>query len=187
MTRKVLDIDNMIDRWLMYGIDLSNRQIHICEEIDEDSAGWVIRAIDLMEKMTTEEPIHIRIDSYGGGMYESLALYDRLRECGAEIITRASGKVMSAGVTIFLAGDIRTCSEHTTFMLHSLSSFMEGKAFEMNIDNAECQRLNNILMSIIADRSGKSIKFWTKELKYKDLYFDSVTALDLGIVNELTV
>lgn len=173
--------------WISDGIDLENRRIDLEQEIEEINIGIVVRAIRSMISADKAEPIDIYVNSYGGSVYDGLRLYDVIQ--GADYTTirvHAEGKIMSMGLIVYLAGDPehRYASPNATFMAHSLSSGMWGKMSELKIEVKECERLNNRLLDILAEKTDKNRAWWKKEIEYKDCFYDKEKALELGIVTD---
>lgn len=185
---KIVKRDEKFDSskfYIEHGIDLEERRIMIDTDIDEFSIGYVCRAIHKMVDQSPEAPIDIVISSYGGCVYDALALYDLLRSLDyLEVRTHATGKVMSAGFIIFLAGDKRTASPRVRFMMHSLSSGVAGKLFEMITEVDECKALQKEIFKILQDRTEKSETWWRKELKYEDRFYSREEAITIGVVTE---
>jgi ATP-dependent protease ClpP protease subunit len=92
---------------------------------------------------------------------------------------------MSMATVIFLAGDERVSYPNSTFMLHAVSSMVDGKLYEMELDVKETKRLNEVLLQIIVDNTKHNASWWNKQLKYEDKYFDSEGALEAGIVTSI--
>jgi ATP-dependent Clp protease protease subunit len=170
--------------WIENGIDIDRRRIRLDEDVDEYTIGWIRGAIDIMIHQNADEPINIEISSYGGSVYDGLALYDLLEDLNCPIFTHATGKVMSMGLILYLVGDRRTASPRTTFMAHAVSSGTFGKVSEMTTDLKETERLNKVNIKILADRTKKSTTWWTKEIRHIDQYYDVTQALKIGIITE---
>lgn len=173
--------------WIEQGIDFENRRIDLDEDINYASVGYVVRGIRSMISADKGLPIDIYINSYGGSVYDGLRLYDAiLGSTYTPIRLHAEGKIMSMGLLIYLAGDKehRYASPNSTFMAHSLSSGMWGKMYELKIEVKECDRLNNVLLDILAERTSKTRAFWAKEIKYEDRYYNKAKAMALGIVTD---
>lgn len=168
------------------GIDIENRRIMLDDEVDEVSVGMIIRALRRMIDADKSRPIDIYINSYGGSVYDGLALYDFIRACSYTTIrTHAFGKIMSIAAIIYLAGDERYSSPHATFMCHETSDEgIKERLHQSKTDVKELERLNKILIEILTDRASKRDGFWQRELKYEDRYYDKKKALALGIVTE---
>lgn len=172
-----------LDFWIDRGIDIEGRKLVLDEDVDDFSVGPIIRGIATMEKRSSS-PITLYINTYGGGCYDGLALYDVLRASPCEIVTVGSGKVISMGTLLMLAGDIKKAYKNTTFMWHTISHGFEGKLFETNIDVTEAKRVFDRLLDIYAERSLKPKSFWLKWLKHEDRYGDVNKATELGFVDE---
>ena len=171
--------------WIEYGIDIEKRRVMLDEDVDSYSVGWIIRAMRRMIDANKTEPIDIYINSYGGYCYDGLALYDFIRACSYTTIrTHATGKIMSMGLVLYLAGDERYASPRASFMAHSVAGGIDGKLYEMKIDLKESNRLNEVNLEIKADRTKKTIAWWKKEIQYEDKYYDKKKALMLGIVTD---
>lgn len=167
--------------WIEFGVDLSSRKIVVDEDIDEYTVGWAIRGLIKMEEIS-DKPIDIYVNSYGGSVYDGLALYDMMVGSKCLIRTHAIGKIMSMGLIIYLAGDERYSSDYSSFMNHGMSSIAIGKLYELETEYKECQRLEEICNEILSERTNKSKKYWKKTTKYEDNYYGKRQAIELGIV-----
>lgn len=171
--------------YLEYGIDIEKRRIMLDNEVDEYSVGLVIRAVRRMIDDSKSIPIDIYINTDGGSVYDGLALYDCLRACSyTKIRTHAFGRIFSMGVIIYLAGDERFSTPNSTFMAHSVSGGSIGKTHELKTDTKETERINNVLLEILADRTNKTKAWWQKEIQFEDKYYSKKKAVELGIVTK---
>jgi ATP-dependent Clp protease protease subunit len=186
-TNEIVNKDNKFENasnWLQLGVDIESRRIHVNLHVDETMMSIVLRGLIKMSDISND-PIELHLSSYGGDVYDGLAIYDAIMACPCDVVIRATGKIMSAGLLIFLAGDYRVASEHTTFMAHAVSSGIEGKVRDVEIDVKEMKRLNGIMMNILSQRTKKPIKFWEKVTMSHDKYFDLTEAKELGIITNI--
>ena len=181
MAKRKIDVNTF---YIQHGIDVANRRIFLDEEVDEASVGWIIRAVQTMIDIDKDKPIKFFINSFGGSVYDGLALYDLLESLPCEVHTICIGSAMSMSLILFLVGDIRTAYPRSTFMAHSLSGGLEGTLNDMKIDLNESKRLNNILLKILADRTKHTLAWWKKEIEHEDRYYDYSKSLKLGIITE---
>ena len=181
MTKKKIDINTF---YIQHGIDVLNRRVFLDEEVDEVSMGWIIRAVQMMVEINAEMPIKLYINSFGGSVYDGLALFDLLESLPCEVHTTCIGSAMSMALILFLVGDVRDAYPRASFMAHSLSGGIEGTMSDMKIDLAESKRLNSILLKILADSTKKSLAWWKKEIEHEDKYYDYKKSLKLGIITE---
>lgn len=172
--------------WLVNGVDFENRRIEIRGEVGEPMASYVTRALLKMSEKSLE-PIELYLSSYGGDVYEGLAVYDALLACPCDIHMVASGKIMSAGFIIFLGGDKRTAAPHTSFMAHSVSYSAEGTAKDHEIQVNEGKRINAIFTDIAAKRTKRDKKWWARSALTHDRFFGVDEAKQLGIINVQTL
>ena len=154
------------------------------DDVDAVTMSWIIRAIYQMVDSCENTPIHIIINTYGGGAYQMFALYDAIRQSPCEVITYGIGAVMSAGTMLFLAGDRRVVYPNTTFMFHSIASGTAGKLFEMKIDETETERVWDRCLNIYADRTNQSAKWWKKKLEFKDWFYDIEDLKEFNIATD---
>lgn len=168
--------------WIEYGIDLEKRRISLDDDITEYTVGWCTRAIRKMLESDDKSPIDIYINSYGGFVYDGLALYDILKDCPCTIRTHVEGKAMSMALIVLLAGDERYCLENSTFMAHSIASGSIGKLFELEVDLKESKRLMEIMLAILESGTVKSLTWWRNKIKHEDFYFNKDIALELGVL-----
>lgn len=168
--------------FMLNGVDLEKRTISIYDDIDQDSAAFLVRGLKKMIEVSREDPIDVEINSPGGDTYCSFAMFDAIKDCPCTVRTFAQGHVMSAGFTIYLAGDERYSYPHTTFMAHSGHSRTWGKEFEQHIDVQELKRLNEKLFELYAEETNMGRAWWKRKLKTHDLYFDYDKAMELGVV-----
>lgn len=191
-TKKVKEIVENLDtekhesdiNWITLGVDLKSRRIDLTMEVSEVMSAIVIRSLLKMSELN-HEPIEIYLSTYGGDAYAGFAIYDAIRACPCDVSIFVSGKVMSAGVIVFLAGDIRIASVNTRFMIHGVSSETGGKVKDMSVDLAEAKYLDNKMLALFTERSKmKNIKFWQKKIANQDVYFGTEEAKLYGLVRE---
>lgn len=131
-------------------------------------------------------PIKIYVSSYGGSIYDGLGLIGLIKSSKTPIHTYAIGKVMSMGFVLAVCGHKRFAFPHTSFMVHSLSSFHFGKFSELKESVQEDDRLQTILDSIITTSTNITQERLNEVHEKKlDWYFDTVNAVELGCVDEV--
>ena len=172
--------------WLQSGIDFESRRIHLDLDVGEVMASVITRGIIKMEELSNA-PIEIFLSSNGGVAYDGLAIYDIIRQSNCDIIIYASGKIMSAAFIVFLAGDIRIASSHTTFMMHSVSYQPDSaKVRDHEIDVQEGKRINSLFLEIMASRTKRPKNWWYRKILTQDFYFNVNDAKEFGIVTDLS-
>lgn len=168
--------------WIVNGVDFENRRIEIRGEVGEAMASYVTRNLLKMSEHSSE-PIELYISSPGGDAYEGLAIFDAIVACPCDVHIIASGKIMSAGFMIFLAGDKRVAAKHTRFMMHSVSYSADGVAKDHEVQVNEAKAINNAFLDIMASRTKKPRKFWYRKMLTSDYYMNVEEATQVGVIN----
>jgi ATP-dependent Clp protease protease subunit len=133
--------------------------------------------------------IPIIINSYGGEVYSLLAMLDVLSSSTKTICTVATGKAMSCGSVLLAAGTpgYRYMGENAQVMIHEVSSWTVGKTTEIKEDAKNTERLNNLLLTKLAQLcKKKDAKFFHKTLKSRtnlDWYLSGPECKKLGLVD----
>ncbi len=185
---KVAEKDYAIEdlqHWVMSGIDFENRTLDINLDIDEQSSNLIRRAISKFVEMDRKSAITIQLSTYGGEIIEMFSIIDFLKSIPCPIIMIAHGKIMSAGLPIFLCGDIRLAYTSTRFMMHSLSHKVGGKLKDTEIDVKEGSLMNNQMLDMLVTTTKKNKKWWEAKVNSHDYYFGVREAKELGIIKEV--
>lgn len=147
----------------MEDLDTKSRKIVLSETISSMSCKDIIsKIVELNEddskneekyKKFKRKPILLYINSFGGSIYDGLALYDIIDKSKTPIYTIAIGSVMSMGLPIYLAGKKRYVGKHATLMIHDASTFIWDKLETIKLELNEAERLRDILFKIIVSKS----------------------------------
>lgn len=176
--------DKNLEYWLEKGINFKTREVHLCEEVNEYTVGTIFRAIKHMS-VESPDPITVYISSYGGDIYHAFALYDLLIAIPQIIVTVGSGPIMSAGLLLLLAGDIRDVSKNSRIMAHetSDSSIFDSRKTSEIENNLEAQRdIEEAMLNVFEERTIHTKRWWKKTIKHRDVYINRDKALKMGII-----
>lgn len=178
-----------VDAYFENGIDIANRRVFI-GDIDEVSVDYAIKGLYLMETNSHTEPIEMFISSFGGDVYEALALYDIMQTIKPPIHTFAYGKCMSAAPLILAAGEkgCRWIAPHCAFMHHDWAAEVEGKGQELTNVVKHYSVLEEQWTSLFASCTRKDARWWTtRAKKATDFYFTAEEALEWGVGDQFWV
>ena len=162
------------------------RTIYFFDEVDDESVCEAIKFLDELEEESSKKEITIKINSGGGGCYDGLALYDRIRQSPCQILMIGSGLIGSMGLIIFLAGDERRISENARLLNHQVSiEEFSGRNWAFKLEQKELDTLNNINAEIISERTGQSIKKLASEILPGDKFMGAQYAVENGYADEI--
>ena len=165
-------------------------------QINQEDEAWIKNVQNVMiasgakfnpSKIDIEMPhIQVLLSTYGGSVYDGLALYDAIKASKTKVDVIISGKSMSMGTIIMLGSETRKAYRNTTFMIHEMTSGYLGKLADLENDLGESKRLQKILWDIITSET----KITQKQLddiyeKKKDWYLSAEEALELGLITEI--
>jgi ATP-dependent protease ClpP protease subunit len=179
--RRKESLEDMYER----GYDIESRTVFIFGEINEEMAKNVIKAMEIMENISSYAPIKIKIMSPGGNWYEGLAIYEKIKNSKCPTHAIGMGLVGSTATAIFQAAEIREIGQLAFFVIHDGTEEFSGecKSFE---NWAEFSKKNrHKLYSIYAEKSKKPVYFW-EEMCRHDTILDSNKVLELGLADFVT-
>lgn len=132
-------------------------------------------------------PIWIILNSPGGSVDQGFGIYDAIRMVvnkGYTVNILGLGHVASMATAIMQAATRRYSAPLTQFLIHQVRQGIGF--FEMEEVNAgrerveEMERLNNTMISLIADRVGIGLTELKELSRKKDFWLDPVSAKNLG-------
>lgn len=166
-------------------VNFKSRSIQIVGAIDEKMFCKIDNELTLLEGKN-KRAITFKINSYGGSVYDALAIVGRMQKSPCDIITEVYGQVMSAATIILAAGDKRRMSK-LAFLLHHEGSYGAGGThtqIKHYVNQAE--RENNLWCKTMAEFTGASAKFWrTRGLSGLDLYLSAEQCLKIKVIDEV--
>lgn len=160
------------------------RTIFFDQEINEESSTMLRAQLMAMAGEDRERPIRLMLGSPGGGLYESLAIYDTIRMLPCKVIAVCSGKVMSGGILMLLACHEKVSTANTTFMVHHGHTTITGSVPELQEQVKEISALNDRMLDAIirnTDITRDQLNAWL----VKDHYLDATQAKKLGLITKI--
>lgn len=179
-----------VDAYFDNGVDVTNRRVFLDQDIDAETISPVVKGLYLMETIDKTSPIEMFISSYGGCVYEALAVYDIMNTIKCPIHTFGYGKIMSAAVLLIAAGEPghRWISPHVSFMHHDWSAGVEGKAQELQILVKHYEDIGQKWTKLLASHTEKDQRWWNHRAKKPaDFYFTAEEALEWGVADSMWV
>lgn len=139
------------------------RKILLSDNIKAETVRDIITKImeinyddDLKEadyKDWERKPIKLFINSFGGSVYDGLALVDIIKQSKTPVHTISIGSSMSMGFWIYLAGHKRYVGENATLMFHDISTWIWDKSESIKQELNEILRLQKIICNEVINTS----------------------------------
>jgi len=167
---------------------LENRIIFLAGPIVERTASIVIQQLLYLQSIRRDQDVNLYINSPGGLVDQTLAIYDTMQFVGSDIATYCIGQAASGAAIILMAGTKgkRFILPNAKVMLHQPYGGITGPAQEITIQAEEVLRDKLRLNQIIARCSGKPIDKVAEETE-RDRYLTADQALAYGLVDEILV
>jgi ATP-dependent Clp protease, protease subunit len=130
--------------------------------------------------------IQIILNSGGGDVYSSLAIYDAIMECKVPVVIKSYGQCMSAAMLIMQAADLRVSSPNCTFMMHYGTTGYQGNTLDFQKWGKESHRAGELMEQILAERfKGKDKIKKIKKMLETDTIISPETAKKLGFIDKI--
>ncbi len=165
---------------------LKDRIIFIGTPIDDSGANLVIAQLLFLEAEDPEKDIHVYINSPGGSVTASLAIYDTMQFVKPAIETICMGQAASGAALLLAAGTAgkRMALPHSRIMIHQPYGGAQGQAVDIQIQAKEILRMREELNRIIARHTGQPLERVEKDSD-RDFFMSPEEAKDYGLVDEV--
>lgn len=165
---------------------LENRIIFLAGPISEGSASATIMRLLYLQSIKRDQDINLYINSPGGLVDQTLAIYDTMKLVGCKIATYCIGQASSGAAVILMAGTKgkRFILPNAKVMLHQPYGGVTGQAEDIRIQAEEVLRDKARLNNIIAEATGKTAEA-VMESTERDRFLNATEALEYGVVDEI--
>ena len=168
----------------IYSRLLTDRIVYIGTEIDDGVANVVIAQLLHLESDQPDSPIEIYLNSPGGSVTASLAIYDTMQFIGSPVHTTCVGQAASSAALLLAGGTSgsRTVLPHVRVVLHQPSTGGQGALPDLALQAKEIVRLRAEMEAILAHHTGQSVER-LREDTGRDLVLTAQEAVDYGLVD----
>ena len=128
--------------------------------------------------------IYLHVNSFGGSVFAGLSAVDYVKSCEVPVMTVVEGCAASAATLFSVVGTHRQIRSNSFMLIHQISSGMWGKYEELKDSLDNCDLFMQIIKDIYNEHTKIPKKKLNEILKH-DLWFDSETCLEYGLVDEI--
>ena len=176
-------------RWRQMTVDemlLENRVVFLVGEIDHASATGVIMRLLYLQSIRKDQDINLYVNSPGGAVDDTLAIYDTMKFMTCDVATFCVGKAMSGGAVVLAAGTKgkRYALPHAKVMIHQPFGGIYGQTADIAIQAEEILKTKETLTDLLAKLTGQP-REKVAEDQERDKYFDAKEAKAYGLVDEV--
>ncbi len=165
---------------------LENRIIFLAGPITERTASTVIMRLLYLQSVRKEQDINLYINSPGGLVDQTLAVYDTMCFLGCDLSTYCIGQAASGAAILLAAGKKgkRFGLPNAKVMLHQPYGGITGQAEDIRIQAEEVLRDKKNLAKILAKHTGQDADKIIEETE-RDRYMSIEEAREYGIIDEV--
>lgn len=165
---------------------LENRIILLQGEIHDGNANELVMKLLYLQSENRRKDIHFYINSPGGSVSATLAVYDTMQILSCPVATYCIGLAASGGA-ILLAGGAKSkrfALPHAKIMIHQPYGSVGGQVSDIEIQADEIIKTHQVLNKILADHTGQDIKKIAKDTD-RDFYMTAAAAKEYGVVDDI--
>ena len=163
---------------------LKDRIIFLGTEINDHVANIVSAQLLFLEAEDPDKDIFMYINSPGGHVHSGLAILDTMQYVKPDVCTTCLGLAASMAAVLLAAGDKgkRTSLPYARIMIHQPFGGGRGAAADIEIMAKEMLKTRDILVDILAEKTGRSRKQVIKDID-RDYYLSADEAKEYGLID----
>jgi ATP-dependent Clp protease, protease subunit len=165
---------------------LENRVLFLVGEINHVSASRIMMQMLYLQSVKRDQDINLYINSPGGVVDDTLAIYDIMRFLNCDVATYCIGRAESGGAIVLMAGKKgkRFILPNAKVMIHQPFGGVYGQAADIEIQAEEILKTKATLISIMAKCTGQDLDR-VRDDSERDRFFDAAQSVKYGICDEV--
>lgn len=165
---------------------LENRIVFLDGPIHDASANVIVMKLLYLQSENKHQDIHFYINSPGGSVSATMAIYDTMQFIQCNVATYCVGLSASGGAVLVAGGakGKRFILPHAKMMIHQPYGEVGGQVSDIEIQAREILETRDILNKILSDHTGQSIEVIAKDTG-RDRYLNAMQAKEYGLVDEV--
>jgi ATP-dependent Clp protease protease subunit len=165
---------------------LENRIVFLIGEISYARAAEVIMKILYLDNLKRDTEISLYINSPGGSVDDTMAIYDTMCFVGSPVATFCIGRAESGAALVLAAGTKgkRFALPHAKVMLHQPWGGVSGQAADIKIQAEEILKAKKMIHEILAKHTGQPADKIAAETE-RNRYMTAEEACRYGLIDEV--
>ena len=165
---------------------LENRIVFLIGEISYRLAAEVIMKLLYLDNLKRGVEISLYINSPGGSVDDTMAIYDTIRFIGSPVATYCIGRAQSGAAVILAAGTKgrRHALPHAKIMLHQPWGGVTGQAEDIRIQTEEIVKARKMINDVLSKHTGLTPEKLAEETE-RDKYMSAEEAKAWGLIDDV--
>lgn len=170
----------------LYSRLLSDRIVYLGTEIDDGVANAVIAQLLHLASEGGDAPIDLYLNSPGGSITASLAIYDAMQFVATPVHTTCVGQAAWTAAVLLAGGEPghRAVLPHSRVVLHQPATQGRGTVPDLIVEAEEVARVRSLLEGILARHTGRTPE-QVRDDTDRDLVLPGQAAVDYGLADTL--
>jgi len=165
---------------------LENRIIFLPGEISDARANVLVMQLLYLQSENRRKDIHFYINSPGGSVTATMAIYDTMRILSCPVSTYCVG-LAASGAAVLLAGGTkgkRLALPHAKVMIHQPYGQVGGQVSDIEIQANEIIKTREELNRVLAEHTGQPLERIATDTD-RDYYMTAEESKEYGIVDDI--
>jgi ATP-dependent Clp protease, protease subunit len=165
---------------------LENRIILLQGAIHDGNANEIVMKLLYLQSENRRKDIHFYVNSPGGSVSATLAIYDTMQILSCPVATYCVGLAASGGAVLLAGGSKgkRFALPHSKVMIHQPYGQVGGQVSDIEIQAQEILKTRDVLNDILAQHTAQPIEQIAKDTD-RDFYMNAAEAKQYGIVDDI--
>ena len=170
----------------IYSRLLKDRIVFLGSQVNDEVANAIVAQLLFLQSDDPKADIHLYINSPGGSVTATMAIYDTMQILTCPVATYCVGLAASGGAVLLAGGakGKRFALPHAKVMIHQPYGQVGGQVSDIEIQADEIIKTRAILNEILAGHTGQPIDRIARDTD-RDRYLTATEAKEYGLVDEV--
>jgi ATP-dependent Clp protease protease subunit len=167
---------------------LENRIVFMDGVITDAAANMIVMKLLFLQSENRHQDIHMYVNSPGGSVTATMAIYDTMQFLECEVATYCVGLAASGGAVLVAGGTTkkRFCLPHSKMMIHQPYGEVGGQVSDIEIKAKDILRTREILNEILAKHTGQPVEVIARDTD-RDRFLTAGESVEYGLVDEILI
>ena len=165
---------------------LENRIVFLQGEIYDGNANELVMKLLYLQSENRRQMIHFYINSPGGSVTATMAIYDTMQMMSCQVATYCIGLPASGGAVLLAGGSEgkRFILPHAKVMIHQPYGQVGGQVSDIEIQASQILKTREELNKVLAHHTKQPLERVAKDTD-RDYYMNAEECKAYGIIDEI--
>jgi ATP-dependent Clp protease, protease subunit len=170
----------------IYSRLLKDRIVFLGTPIDDAVANLIMAQLLHLESEEPDKDIALYINSPGGDVSSTFAIYDTMNFIRSDVSTICMGQAASGAAVLLAAGTTgkRYALPHSRVLIHQPHGGAQGQAVDIEIQAKEILRYRKLVDEVLAQHTGQTFDRVSKDTD-RDFIMTAEQAKEYGVIDEV--